>query len=109
MLVTEGVSAVVATIREVASSVLLLLLLLLLLTVIPRILLFVAHCCCHPVSRSQQSALHCPGNALLMNGVLRRIFGPVREEVTGGWRRLHNEEHHNLYASPDIVWMLKSR
>jgi hypothetical protein len=32
------------------------------------------------------------------NRVLRRIFGPKREEVAGGWRRLHNEELHNLYA-----------
>jgi hypothetical protein len=33
------------------------------------------------------------------NRVLRRIFGPKREEVAGGWRRLHNEELHNLYTS----------
>jgi hypothetical protein len=33
------------------------------------------------------------------NRVLRRIFGPKREKVEGGWRRLHNEELHNLYAS----------
>jgi hypothetical protein len=37
------------------------------------------------------------------NRVLRRIFGPKREEVTGDWRRLQNEELHNLYASPDII------
>jgi hypothetical protein len=36
------------------------------------------------------------------NRVLRRIFGPKSEEVVGGWRRLHNEELNNLYASPDI-------
>jgi hypothetical protein len=41
--------------------------------------------------------------------VLRRISGPKREEVAGGWRRLHNEELHNLYASPDIVRVIKSR
>jgi hypothetical protein len=35
--------------------------------------------------------------------VLGRIFGPKREEVAGGWRKLHNEEFHNLYASPDIM------
>jgi hypothetical protein len=35
--------------------------------------------------------------------VLRRIFGPNRDEVTGDWRKLHNEELHNLYSSPDIV------
>jgi hypothetical protein len=34
--------------------------------------------------------------------VLRRIFGPKKEEVGGGWRRLHNEELHNLYTSPNI-------
>jgi hypothetical protein len=41
--------------------------------------------------------------------VLRRIFGPKREEVAGGWGRLHNEELHNLYASPDIIREMKSR
>jgi hypothetical protein len=42
------------------------------------------------------------------NRVLRRIFGPKRDEVTGGWRKLHNEELHNLYPSPSILRM-KSR
>jgi hypothetical protein len=41
--------------------------------------------------------------------VLRRIFGPKRKEVTGGWRKLHNEELHNLYSSPGIIRMIKSR
>jgi hypothetical protein len=41
--------------------------------------------------------------------VLRRIFGPKRDEVTGGWRKLHNEELHNLYSSPSIIRMIKSR
>jgi hypothetical protein len=41
------------------------------------------------------------------NRALRRIFGPKREEVTGGWRRLHNEELHNLYSSPNIISMIK--
>jgi hypothetical protein len=41
--------------------------------------------------------------------VLRRIFGPNRDEVTGGWRKLHNEEFHNLYSSPSIIRMIKSR
>jgi hypothetical protein len=41
--------------------------------------------------------------------VLRRICGPKRDEVTGGWRKLHNEELHNLYSSPSIVRMIKSR
>jgi hypothetical protein len=41
--------------------------------------------------------------------VLRRIFGPKRDEVTGGWRKLHNEELHNLYSSSSIIGMIKSR
>jgi hypothetical protein len=43
------------------------------------------------------------------NRVLRRIFGPKRDEVTGGWRKLHNEELHYLYSSPSINRMIKSR
>jgi hypothetical protein len=43
------------------------------------------------------------------NRVLRRIFGPKKEEVTGEWRKLHNEELHNLYSSPNIIRMIKSR
>jgi hypothetical protein len=43
------------------------------------------------------------------NRVLRRIFGPKRDEVTGGWRKLHNEEVHNLYSSPSMIRMIKSR
>jgi hypothetical protein len=38
-----------------------------------------------------------------------RIFGPKRDEVTGGWRKLHNEELHNLYSFPIIIRMVKSR
>jgi hypothetical protein len=41
------------------------------------------------------------------NRVLRRIFGPKRDEVTGGWRRLHNEELHNLYFLPSIIIIIK--
>jgi hypothetical protein len=37
------------------------------------------------------------------NRVLRRIFGPKRNEVIGGWRKLHNEELHKLYSSPSII------
>jgi hypothetical protein len=37
------------------------------------------------------------------NRVLRRIFGPKRDGVMGGWRKLHNEELHNLYCSPSII------
>jgi hypothetical protein len=43
------------------------------------------------------------------NRVLRRIFGPKRDEVTGGWRKLHTEELHNLYSSPSIIRMINSR
>jgi hypothetical protein len=43
------------------------------------------------------------------NRVLRRIFGPKRENVAGGWRKLHNEELHNLYVSPNIIRVIKSR
>jgi hypothetical protein len=43
------------------------------------------------------------------NRVLRRIFGLKRDEVTGGWRKLHNEELHNLYSSPSIIRMIKSK
>ena len=41
--------------------------------------------------------------------VLRRIFGPKREEVTWEWRKPHNEELNDLYLSPSIVWVIKSR
>jgi hypothetical protein len=41
--------------------------------------------------------------------VLRRISGPKRDEVTGDWRKFHNEELHNLYSSPSIIRMNKSR
>jgi len=37
------------------------------------------------------------------------LFGPRRDEVTGEWRRLHNEEINDLYSSPNIVWVIKSR
>jgi hypothetical protein len=43
------------------------------------------------------------------NRVLRRIFGPKRDEVTGEWRKLHNEKLHKLYSSPDIIRQVKSR
>jgi hypothetical protein len=43
------------------------------------------------------------------NRVLRRIFGPKRDEVTGEWRKLHNEELHILYSSPNIIRQIKSR
>jgi hypothetical protein len=43
------------------------------------------------------------------NRVLRRIFGPKRDEVIGDWRKLHNEELHYLYSSPSIIRMMNSR
>jgi len=43
------------------------------------------------------------------NMVLRRIFGPRSDEVTGDWRRLHNEDLNDLYSSPNIVRVIKSR
>jgi hypothetical protein len=43
------------------------------------------------------------------NGVLRGLFGPKREEVEGGWRRLHNEELHKLHMSSNIIRVIKSR
>jgi hypothetical protein len=43
------------------------------------------------------------------NRVLRRIFGPKRDEVTGEWKKLHNEELRDLYSSPSIIRIIKSR
>jgi len=43
------------------------------------------------------------------NRVLRRIFGPKRDEVTGEWRKIHNEELNDLYPSPNVVRVIKSR
>jgi hypothetical protein len=43
------------------------------------------------------------------NRVLKRIFGPKRDEVTGEWRKLHNQELHLLYSSPNIIKQIKSR
>jgi hypothetical protein len=43
------------------------------------------------------------------NRVLRRIFGPKSDEVTGGWRKLHNDELHGLYSSHSIVRVIKAR
>jgi hypothetical protein len=43
------------------------------------------------------------------NRMLRRIFGPERDEVTGNWRKLQNEELHNLQSSSNLIRMIKSR
>jgi hypothetical protein len=43
------------------------------------------------------------------NRVLRRIFGPKWDDATGEWRTLHNEELNDLYSSPNIIWVIKSR
>jgi hypothetical protein len=48
-------------------------------------------------------------NRMFENRVLRRIFGPERDEVTVEWRKLYNAELHNLYSSPDIIRHIKSR
>jgi hypothetical protein len=49
------------------------------------------------------------GLRVIENRVLRRIFGPKRDEVTGGWRKLHNEELRDLYSSPSIIRIIKLR
>jgi hypothetical protein len=53
----------------------------------------------------------CNGFAITLfgNKVLRRIFGPKRDEVTGGWRKLHDKEFHDLYSSPSIIRIIKSK
>jgi hypothetical protein len=43
------------------------------------------------------------------NRVLKKIFRSKRDEATGEWRRLHNEELYDLYSSPNIIWVIKSR
>jgi hypothetical protein len=50
-----------------------------------------------------------PGLRVFENRELRTIFGPKRDEVTGEWRKLHNEELNNLYCSPNIVRVINSR
>jgi hypothetical protein len=47
--------------------------------------------------------------SIFENRVLKRIFGPKRDEVTGEWRRLHNKELHAVYSSPNISRVIKSR
>jgi hypothetical protein len=43
------------------------------------------------------------------NRVLKGIFGPETDDIIGGWRKLHNEELHNMYSSPSMITMIKSR
>jgi len=57
-----------------------------------------------PLTKREESGLK-----VTENRVLRRIFGPKRDEVTGEWRKLHNEELNNLYCSPSIVRVIISR
>jgi hypothetical protein len=46
---------------------------------------------------------------MFVNRLLRRIFGPKRDEVVGRWSKLHNEELHDLYSSTSIIRIMKSR
>jgi hypothetical protein len=46
---------------------------------------------------------------VFQNRVLKRVFGPKRDEVTEKWRKLHNEELHDLYSSPSIIRIMKAR
>jgi hypothetical protein len=49
------------------------------------------------------------GLGVFENRALRRISGPKRDEVTGEWTKLHNEELHDLYSSPNVIRIIKSR
>jgi hypothetical protein len=60
-------------------------------------------------SRMDNLLMHYNGLKVFENMVLRRIFGPKRDEVRGEWRKLHNEELHILYSSPNIIRQIKSR
>jgi hypothetical protein len=53
--------------------------------------------------------LYLPRLRVFENRVLRRIFGPKKDEVTGGWRKLHTEELHNLHSSPYVNRVIKSK
>jgi hypothetical protein len=70
----------------------------------PIILPVLYGCETWPVSLREEHRLR-----VFESRVLRRIFGPKRDEMTGEWKKLHNEELHNLYSSPDIIRQIKSR
>jgi len=77
---------------------------------IPRLLLWKYNfSCCFNVGRRLTSLTLREERKLRMfrNGMLRRIFGPKRENVMGGWRKLCNEKLHTLYSSPDIIRAVK--
>jgi hypothetical protein len=61
------------------------------------------------VNCDEEVIMYCVIFGRFENGVLRRIFGPKGDEVTGEWRKLHSGELHNLYSSPDIIRPIKSR
>ena len=61
------------------------------------------------MKRNLSAVLRLGAVSCFENKVLRRIFGPRRDEVTGEWRRLHNVELNDLYCSPNIVRVIKSR
>jgi hypothetical protein len=59
------------------------------------VILYISHNALYRINTNRLTVLY--------NWVLRGIFGPKRDEVTGEWRKLHNEELHDLYSSPNIV------
>ena len=61
------------------------------------------------ILRKSQFSTHIVNCIYTYSMVLRRIFGPRKDEVTGEWRRLHNQELNDLYSSPNIVRVIKSR
>jgi hypothetical protein len=71
-------------------------------TIIPPVVLY--GCETWSLTSREEHRLRC-----FENRILRRIFGPKRDEVMGEWRKLHNGELHNVYSSPDIIMQIKSR
>ena len=66
-------------------------------------------CCLHGCETWSLNLREEPSLRLFKNKVLTRIIGPKRDEVTGEWRKLHNVELNDLYCSPNIVRVIKSR